>query len=653
MIHCERYLSGNFAPIQNILPLTPCTYQGTIPYDLAGGEYVRNGANPVTDQDLGRAAHWFDGDGMLSGVIFHRRAGEKKVEPEFVNQYVLTDVYVSAVTNTYLKTPILPSIATLIDPLSSLFYIILRIFRTLLLTLLSHLPGSDQAIKRISVANTAILYHDGRALATCESGPPMHVALPGLETVGWFNGRNSEGEVYGNASPGYGGKGLFSFFREWTTGHPRVDPKTLEMITFHSTFVPPFITYSVVPSIADNASREKAFSSREPMINASVPGVRSAKMMHDFGVSREHTIIMDLPLSLDPVNLAKNKPVVAYDPAGRSRFGVFPRHHPELTRWFETKACCIFHTANAWESRESRTEPEGDRHVNLLVCRMTSDSLVFSAGDVVAPIAPKDIPDTDHEEEQCRLYFYQFDVSQWSSDTRRVDSISQNRILHQWALSAVPFEFPTLRTSVTMTAARYIYGCSFSGASFGVALAGGSGSKINSLVKFDVQKLVEKGVQNPPKQVTGCLDIRTMDEILASQDPYDPIKVFRMPDGWYAQEPRFVPRAYGIDEDDGWLLTYVFDESQLDRDGQCLAGAQSELWIIDAKSMSNVVARIHLPQRVPYGLHGTWFTEDDIRNQRPIAKTKVVLGPTLSHEISSPAWRGWMACRSALQKWLA
>lgn len=590
---------------------------------------------------------------MLSGVIFHRRAGEKNVEPEFVNQYVLTDVYISAVTNAYLKTPILPSIATLIDPLSSLFYIILRILRTLLLTLLSHLPGSDQAIKRISVANTAILYHDGRALATCESGPPMHVALPGLETLGWFNGRKSEGEVCGSSGPGYGGKGFSSFFREWTTGHPRVDPQTMEMITFHSTFVPPFINYSIVPSVACFSSQEKERPSKEPMINLPVPGVHSAKMMHDFGVSRKHTIIMDLPLSLDPVNLAKNKAVVAYDPTGRSRFGVFPRHHPELIRWFETKACCIFHTANAWESPKPQTEPRGARLVNLLACRMTSDSLVFSAGDVVAPIAPQDIPNAEREEEQCRLYFYQFDLSQRPYRTDGSAPNSENRILHQWAVSAIPFEFPTLRASVAMAAARYIYGCSFSGASFGVALAGGSGSKINSLVKFDIQSLIGKGVRNPPKQITGCLDIRTMDEILISQDPHDPIKVFRMPDGWYAQEPRFVPRADGIDEDDGWLLSYVFDESQLDEDGQCRADAKSELWIIDAKSMSNVVARIHLPQRVPYGLHGTWFTEDEIRNQRPIVKTKKVPAPNLHHRGASPAWRGWMACRSIMERWLA
>ena len=86
------YLSGNFAPIQQTLPLTPCAYVGSIPDELADGEYVRNGSNPVSNEDLGRAAHWFDGDGMLSGVSFRKETTTGRIEPEFVNQFVLTDL---------------------------------------------------------------------------------------------------------------------------------------------------------------------------------------------------------------------------------------------------------------------------------------------------------------------------------------------------------------------------------------------------------------------------------------------------------------------------------------------------------------------------------------------------------------------------------
>lgn len=209
--------------MQKVLPLTPCTYTGSIPKDLAGGQYVRNGGNPVSNEALGRDAHWFDGDGMLSGVSFRRSDNKGEIQTEFVNQYILTDVFLSSNSTSSLKTPILPSIATLVNPMSSLVTITLRIFRTIALVILSHLPGSQAVIKRISVANTAVLYHDGRALATCESGPPMRISLPGLETIGWFNGMTNEGEIGKVAGPGFGGGGnsLLSFMKEWTTAHVR------------------------------------------------------------------------------------------------------------------------------------------------------------------------------------------------------------------------------------------------------------------------------------------------------------------------------------------------------------------------------------------------------------------------------------------------
>ena len=638
------YLSGNFAPIQTVLPLTPCSYTGTIPDELAGGEYVRNGGNPVTNEALGRDAHWFDGDGMLSGVLFRRSEKSGKIQPEFANQYILTDVYIASKTSPRLKTPILPSIATLVNPLSTLLTIILRISRTIALVIVSHLPGSQQAIKKISVANTAFYYHDGRALATCESGPPMRIELPSLETVGWYNGKSAEGERDHNEEPGpaFGGVGIFSWMKEWTTAHPRIDPKTKELILYHSTFVSPYVNYSIVKPTYDLASSKDV--QRAPhMLNRPVPGITSAKMMHDFGVSSSHTVIMDLPLSLDPLNLAMNKPVVAYDPTSRSRFGVFPRYRPQDVRWFETNACCIFHTANSWNTISMGGLSCSDAEtVHMLCCRLTSAALVFSAGNLAAPQSIRDIPPDQEEEEQCRLYYYQFELSSNTSD---------NTILYQWALAAIPFEFPSLRDSVSMSAAKYIYGCSVTGTTFGASL--GRAVKINSLVKMDVETLIARGERHPPTPVTGCVDGREIDEIVASDDPDDPIKVFMMPEGWYTQESRFVPRRNGVSEDDGWILVYVFDEpSQLAADGEPKTDAKSELWIIDAKNMTDVVAKIQLPQRVPYGLHGNWISEEEIHRQRPVDRLRSLPNAKTAMSDVSFGWRVWMASRRALETYL-
>ncbi|CAG8955137.1 hypothetical protein HYFRA_00007152 [Hymenoscyphus fraxineus] len=629
------YLHGNFAPIYSVQPVTPCDYVGEIPKELAGGQYLRNGGNPVSNEDLGRDAHWFDGDGMLSGVAFRKKNIDGKIQPEFVNQFILTDIFLATITTKSLRSPLLPSIATLVNPASSLFKIILRIFRTLFLVILSNFPGSQQTIKKISVANTGILYHDGRALATCESGPPMRISLPGLETVGWYDGCKAEGEPEGEGIHGevFGGSSVMSFMKEWTTAHPRVDPYTNEMILFHSTFFAPFVNYSIIPSTQNSSHTQPR------LVNASVPGIASPKMMHDFGVSLNHTVILDLPLSLDPRNLARNLPVVSYDPSGVSRFGVFPRWLPEEIRWFETNPCCIFHTANTWDEHEKGEVGFKTAAVNMLACRLTSASLVFSAGDIAAPVP---LPTSDSiyapEEEQCRLYYYRFSLS---SET--------NIITHQFALSSIPFEFPSIRADVSMGEARYIYGCSVSDSSFGAAL--GRAVKIDSLVKIDASALIARAHDNPPTPITGCVDMRTVSEILASQDPNDPIKIFKLPEGIYAQESRFVPRENGKSEDDGWILSYIFDESQLDANGNAPADSKSELWIIEAKEMRNVVCKIKLPQRVPYGLHGSWFSEEQISNQRqvetirslPILKSK----GTSAEEVGS-MMQIWMDVR----KWM-
>lgn len=395
---------------------------------------------------------------------------------------------------------------------------------------------------------------------------------------------------------------------------------------------------------------EKRAALGKQLINAPVSGMRSARMMHDFGVSAKHTIIMDLPLSLDPLNLAKSKPVVAYNPTSTSRFGVFPRYEPDNVHWFETNPCCIFHTANSWDSvADTTTDKKTYNAVNMLACRLTSASLVFSAGDLAAPILTHSIPTHQQEDEQCRLYYYQFRLPTTRDAASCGVTTETNAILHQWALAAISFEFPSLRQSASMMAAKYIYGCSVTGTTFGAAL--GRAVKIDSLVKVDVESLIDRGKRHPPTQIKGCVDNRTLDEIWASDDPQDPIRVFRMPVGWYAQESRFVPRAGGVGEDDGWLLSYVFDEGQLGEDGECPPNAKSELWIIDAKNMTEVVARVYLPQRVPYGLHGNWFSEEEVKGQRPMQGHRS-LPARSTYKPSSPAWRIWMELRKVLERLL-
>ncbi|MCX7064299.1 MAG: carotenoid oxygenase family protein, partial [Proteobacteria bacterium] len=70
--------------------------------------------------------------------------------------------------------------------------------------------------------------------------------------------------------------------------------------------------------------------------------------------------------------------------------------------------------------------------------------------------------------------------------------------------------------------------------------------------------------------------------------------------GRHGAEPYFAPRAGARGEDDGYLITFVFD----------VGNAKSELVILDARDLSAPpIAAVHRPARVPYGFPGSWIPE--------------------------------------------
>jgi len=64
-------------------------------------------------------------------------------------------------------------------------------------------------------------------------------------------------------------------------------------------------------------------------------------------------------------------------------------------------------------------------------------------------------------------------------------------------------------------------------------------------------------------------------------------------------EPVFVPRPNAEKEDEGWVLTLVYDA----------AHHRSDLVILDARDLNQPIARLHLKHHIPYGLHGSFTSE--------------------------------------------
>jgi carotenoid cleavage dioxygenase len=70
--------------------------------------------------------------------------------------------------------------------------------------------------------------------------------------------------------------------------------------------------------------------------------------------------------------------------------------------------------------------------------------------------------------------------------------------------------------------------------------------------------------------------------------------------GRFFLEPVFVPRAPDADEDDGYILAYVYDAPS----------NRSDVVVLAAQDFTGPpLATIHLPQRVPFGFHGNWVPD--------------------------------------------
>lgn len=91
---------------------------------------------------------------------------------------------------------------------------------------------------------------------------------------------------------------------------------------------------------------------------------------------------------------------------------------------------------------------------------------------------------------------------------------------------------------------------------------------------------------NAPLQALLKRDLATGEEQIWSEAPRG-----------FMGEPIFVPHPHGTDEDEGWVLSLIYNAAR-----QC-----SDLIILDAQAIAaGPIARLQLSHHIPYGLHGSF-----------------------------------------------
>jgi carotenoid cleavage dioxygenase-like enzyme len=338
-----------------------------------------------------------------------------------------------------------------------------------------------------SKANTNIVGHAGKLLAL-EEGHFPYALDGGLETVGPTD---------------FAGKLRGSF-----TAHPKVCPVTGELVGFGYSLFEPYLSYLRVSAAGELVQVE----------NISVGG---PTMMHDFNMTQNYVIFMDLPAVFDLEMAMRGEMPIHWSDSYPARLGVMPRHGSDAdVTWYDIDPCYVFHPMNAYEDGAS---------IVIDVARLDH---IWRDGAMDFP-APS-------------LYRWTIDTATGKVREEQVDDL--------------PAEFPRVADSVV--GLRHRYGYMMANATetaFEEPM-----SAAGAILKYD--------------RDTG---VRTQIDVGMGRLPGETV---------------FVPAANGTAEDDGYLMTYVYDA----------ATNESDFVIFDASSMSSEpVATVHLP-RVPFGFHGNW-----------------------------------------------
>ncbi len=167
-------------------------------------------------------------------------------------------------------------------------------------------------------ANTHIIAHPGRLLATVEAGPLPYELSDGLETLGPCD--------FGGTLPG------------GFAVHTKLDRRTGELHAIAYTCAWDYVQHIVIGADGTTTSA------------TGIP-VPDGPMMRDFALTARYVVLFDLPVtfSMNAVSSGLKLPYM-WNPVHQARVGLLPRDNSSAgVGWFEVDPSWVFHTLNAYD----------------------------------------------------------------------------------------------------------------------------------------------------------------------------------------------------------------------------------------------------------------------------------------------------------------
>lgn len=173
---------------------------------------------------------------------------------------------------------------------------------------------------RASKANTHVVGHAGRILAL-EEGHFPYVLDGALNTVGAID---FDGALTG------------SF-----TAHPKICPVTGEMLAFGYSPLAPYLRYLRVSADGE-------------LVQTEAISVGGPTMMHDFNITRNFVVFMDLPAVFNLELAMSGDMPIRWDDNYPARLGVMPRTGTDAdVTWYDINPCYVFHPMNSYEDGDN------------------------------------------------------------------------------------------------------------------------------------------------------------------------------------------------------------------------------------------------------------------------------------------------------------
>lgn len=301
-VETNPFLKGPFKPVSEERSVV-CKVSGFIPEKVRDSIFTRIGPNPMFLPEGGY--HLFDGDGVVHWIRF-----DNNTHATYSNRFIQTR---KLLAERSAGRALYPNIGDFAKP-----FALLKIGASAVLKALGLLPNIPKS--HMSVANTNIVQHASRQLALCESGLPYSISFTetGLETLGV--------ETYDG------------FLQDSFTAHPKIDLATGKMYGFGSDGSRHIRVYS----FHSNGTPETSF----------LVTFRKPVLMHDFAITSDHILLMDMPLEYNMKLLAQGKIPVIFESGHSSRVGVIDKEDKtgSSLRWYDIPgdSFVMSHVVNAY-----------------------------------------------------------------------------------------------------------------------------------------------------------------------------------------------------------------------------------------------------------------------------------------------------------------